>query len=86
MKLKDTLVVKHGNVIIEEMIYLASTEKQHLFTLKENIVKTGEKATIIAGDIGAKSFIPIKKKHNFIQIDSDKWELDVEFIDINDLS
>lgn len=85
MKLKDTLLIKHGNKVVVEMLYIASTQTQHLFSKPENIVGITEKAVLWSGEVGTTSFIPIKKKHNFIQLDKGSWELDIEPIESDDL-
>jgi hypothetical protein len=38
-----------------------------------------------SGEVGATAFTPIKKKHNFIQLDENYWELDIEPIESGDL-
>jgi hypothetical protein len=79
MKLKDTLIVKHKDKEIFKMIYMASTETQHLFSKPESIVELSD------GEVGAIEFTPIKKKHNFVQLEENLWELDMELINKNDL-
>ena len=85
MKLKDILTLKHRDIEISKMIYMASTETQHLFSKPESIVGLGEKAILWSGEVGAVEFTPIKKKHNFVQVEENTWELDFEPIDKNDL-
>jgi hypothetical protein len=85
MKIKDILIIKHGNNVVKEMVYLASTQTQHLFSDIENLVGVNKKAILWAGDVGATKFLPIKKKHNFIQVNENKWELNVEPIEVDDL-
>ena len=85
MKTKDILIVKHINDPVMELVYMASTQTQHLFSKKENIVNGDEKAILFVSDIGTTSLIPINKKHNFIQLDENTWELDIEPIDKDDL-
>jgi hypothetical protein len=79
MKLKDTLIIKHKDKEISKMIYIASTKTQHLFSKPESIVELSD------GEVGAIEFTPIKKKHNFVQVEENTWELDMEPIDKNDL-
>ena len=86
MKLGDKLIVKHKDTIIEERIYLASTQTQYLFARQSEIVGSDGKAVLWASEaIGAIAFLPIKKKHNYVQTSEDVWELDVEPIDKDDL-
>ncbi len=85
MKIKDTLIVKHGDKVMFEMIFMGSTQTQHLFSKLEDIVKPGEDAILWNEGVGTLSFIPIKNKHNFIQLEENKWELDVEPIEEGDL-
>tara|TARA_R110000868_G_scaffold2532_1_gene18312 strand:+ start:481 stop:630 length:150 start_codon:yes stop_codon:yes gene_type:complete len=44
-----------------------------------------ESAVLWVGDIGAISFVPIKKKHNFVEVSSNIWKLNIENIEIGDL-
>jgi hypothetical protein len=85
MKTKDILIIKHGDNIVKEMIYMASTQTQYLFSDIENLVGVNDKAILWAGDVGTTKFLPIKKKHNFIQVNENNWELDVESIESGDL-
>ena len=85
MKIKDRLIIKHQSQIVKEMVYLASTQTQHLFSETGDLVGINEKAILWAGDIGTSKFLPIKKKHNFKQINENTFELDVEPIDSDDL-
>ena len=85
MKLKDKLIIKHKDEIVKEMVYMASTQTQHLFSSIEDLVGINDTAVLWAGDTGAKKFLPINKKHNFIQINETTCELDIEPIDKNDL-
>jgi len=85
MKLKDKLLIKHGSKLVYEMVYIASTQTQHLFSKPENLVGITEKAVLWSGEVGATAFTPIKKKHNFIQLDENYWELDIEPIESGDL-
>ena len=78
MKTKDILIIKHGSDVVKEMVYLASTQTQHIFSNIEDLVGVNEKAILWVGDIGTIGFVPIKKKHNFIQVAEKTWELDVE--------
>ena len=79
MKLKDILTLKHKDKELSKMIYIASTKTQHLFSKPESIVELSD------GEMGAIEFTPIKKKHNFVQVNENTWELDMESIDQNDL-
>jgi hypothetical protein len=85
MKLKDRLIVKHKDTVIDELVYMASVQTQHLFSKPENIVGPDQKAILWCGDVGTTSMIPIKTKHNFIQLEEGLWELDVEPIEKGDL-
>ncbi len=85
MKLKDRLFIKHGINIIFEMVYMGSTQTQHLFSKPEHLVGPEEKAVLWCGEVGATSFTPIKKKHAFKQLKESEWELDVEPIEEGDL-
>ena len=85
MNTLDKLIIKHKDVTIKEMIYLASTQTQHLFSDKINLVGPEKQATLWVGDVGTTEFLPIKKKHNFIQVNENTWELDFEPIERNDL-
>ena len=86
MKPKDKLLIKHGNDLVMELYYLTSIQTKHFFCKEEDIVGKGQQGIIwINEDYGSSAFIPIKKKHSFIQIDQTTWELDVEPIDIGDL-
>jgi hypothetical protein len=81
----DKLIIKHGDKTIKEMVYLASTQTQHLFSNEVDLVGPDKKAVLWAGNVGTTSFIPIKKKHNYKQINENTWELDLEPIDSGDL-
>ena len=85
MKIKDKLVIKHKDRLVTEMVYMASTKTQHLFSKPESIVGSGQNCILWNGEIGAVEFTPIKIKHNFVQVNEDTWELDIEPIDGNDL-
>ena len=85
MKTKDVLIIKHGTNVVKEMIYLASTNTQHLFSNVEDLVGVNEKAILWVGDVGTTKFLPIKKKHNFKQVNENDWELDVAPIETDDL-
>lgn len=85
MQLRDKLKVKRRDKVVLNMVYVASTQTQHLFSKPESIVEVEEKAVIWNEGVGAVEFIPIKKKHNFIQVDENTWELDIELIDKDDL-
>lgn len=86
MKTNNKLLIKTGNEVVMEMVYIASTQEQHLFSKLENVVYPPDKA-VLWGDngIGTTSFVPIRKKHNYIKLDDDTWELDVEPINVGDL-
>jgi hypothetical protein len=79
MKLKDILTLKHKDKELSKMIYIASTKTQHLFSKPESIVELSD------GEVGVIEFTPINKKHNFVQVEENTWELDMEPIDKNDL-
>ena len=85
MKIKDKLIIKHKDSLVTEMVYMASTKTQHLFSKSESIVGPGQDCILWNGEIGAVEFLPIKIKNNFVQVNEDTWELDVEPIDKKDL-
>lgn len=85
MKIKDKLLIKTGDETVMKLVYITSIQTQHFFSKPEDIVHPPNEAILWVGDIGVTSFIPIKKKHNFIQLNDDTWELDVEPIEMNDL-
>jgi hypothetical protein len=91
MKLKDKLIVKHKDTYVDEFIYIASTGTQHLFTRESKIVNSLEScsstegAILYVGSIAVTWFVPINKKHNFVQTGLNTWELDIEPIDKDDL-
>ena len=85
MKLKDKLLIKHGNEVVYEMVYMSSTQTQHLFSKPEHLVGPEEKAILWCGEVGTRSFTPIKKKHAFKQLKENEWELDIEPIEAGDL-
>ncbi len=75
MKIKDTLIIKNGDEVIKEFVYLASTGTQHLFSDESGWV----------GEIGTTLFLPVKKENDYKQIDDNTWELNVEPIKSEDL-
>ena len=85
MELKDKLTVLHKDMVIKELVYLTSTCTQHLFFQERELVSPPESAVLWVGDIGAISFVPIKKKHNFVEVSSNIWKLNIENIEIGDL-
>lgn len=85
MKIKDKLIIKHKDDTIKEMVYISSTQNQHLFSEEKDIVGVDSSAILWAGEVGTTKFLPIKKKHDFIKIDENTWSLDIEPINSNDL-
>ena len=85
MNKKDKLILKHKDVTFQEMVYLASTQTQHLFSKESDLVGVNQQAVLWAGDIGTTQFFAIKKKHNFIQLNETTWELDINPIEKDDL-
>jgi hypothetical protein len=85
MNKKDKLLIKHKDTTVQEMVYIASTQTQYLFSKESDLVGIEEKAILWAGDIGTTRFLPIKKKHNFIQLNETTWELNVDIIEKDDL-
>lgn len=85
MKLLDKVNITHSGNFVTQLIYVAETKNQYLLSKPENIVSKGEKAILFNGDTAATEFLPIKKIHNFIQVDEDLYELDIEPINESDL-
>lgn len=85
MKFKDTVIIKHGDEVIKTFVYLTSNQTQHLFSEVSDLVGANEKAILWVGEIGTTRFLPIKKEHNYKQINENTWELDVEPIKSGDL-
>lgn len=86
MEINNKLLVTIGDKTIMEMVYIASTQTQHLFSRPEDIVYPPNEAVLWGENgIGTTSFISIKKEHNFIQLDQNTWTLDIEKIDKHEL-
>lgn len=85
METNNKLLVTIGDKTIMEMVYIASTQTQHLFSRPEDIVHSRNEAVLWGEEIGTKSFIPIRKEHDFIQLDETTWTLDIEKIDKHEL-
>ena len=85
MKNRDSLIIKHKDKIVDVLICMESTHKQYLFCKPKHIVGTYDNSTLWVEDIGSSRFLPINKKHNFVEVYDGIWELDIEPIDKNDL-
>lgn len=52
MKIKDKLIIKHKDNTIKEMVYISSTQNQHLFSEEKDIVGVDSSAILWAGEVG----------------------------------
>ena len=67
------------------MVYVSETKEQYLLTERHDILDSSEEAILMAGDMNVKTFLPVKKIHNFIKLDETTYELDVEPIEAGTL-
>ena len=90
MKIKDKILLKHGDNIFDEVFYISETTTQYLLTSEKNIVDISdsddiEGVILVSGNIGVTKFTPVKKLHNFVRVDENTYELDIEPIEQGNL-
>ena len=85
MEKRDKILFKIDGEVIKEFIYVSETQTQYLLSMEEKIVEEASEAVLGDNDLKVSSFWPIKKKHNFVKINDNIWELDCTHIEADDL-
>lgn len=78
MKLKDTVTIKYKDQVLEQLVYLSSTQTQDLFSKEEYLVGPDQEAVLWIGEVGVTSFYTMRKGHDYRQIAENEWEWDIE--------
>ena len=70
---------------VKRMLYIGEVKLQYLLMKEEDIAGADDMALLRVGVVRAKAFNPIRKKHNFVQVDENTYSLEISNIDAKDL-
>jgi len=79
MNLMDKVIMKEGDVIIENIFFIDSHpfESKYIFSSEANLVYDEGSAVIWKGSVGTKAIRPLKDSLPYTQIDETTYELDI---------
>jgi len=79
MNLMDKVIMKEGDVIIENIFFMNKHpfESKYIFSSEANLVYDESEAAIWNGSVGTKAIRPLKDSLPYTQIDETTYELDI---------
>jgi hypothetical protein len=79
MNLMDKVIIKDGDVFVENMFYLHNNylDSKYVFTSEDNLVYDESLAVMWEGSVGSKAIRPLKDSLPYTQIDETTYELDI---------
>jgi hypothetical protein len=79
MNLMDKVIIKDGDVFVENIFYLRDNflDSKLVFTSEANLVYDESLAVMWEGTVGSKAIRPLKGDLPYTQIDETTYELDI---------
>jgi len=79
MNLMDKVIMKEGDVIIENIFFIDSHpfDSKYIFSAEANLVYDEAAAVMWKGSVGTKAIRPLKDSLPYTQIDETTYELDI---------
>ena len=79
MNLMDKVIIKDGDVFVENIFYLRDNflDSKLVFTSEANLVYDESLAVMWEGSVGSKAIRPLKSDLPYTQIDETTYELDI---------